>query len=203
MTFISLPILAASNSDIKCTDFMKCIESVSKATEQEYIYDEDIKGHIHLSKNFKISKENAADTLSQILHLNGLTKVQTAPNKWTIINAKDVRYFPSQIYVFGTDKIPTSYDYITAAIKLKNKYIVSDVSRNFRPFMSRYGRIIDVKSTGTVIISDTGANVHRLIKLIEQLDVKPTPEEIKKHQQRKEINDKIKLIKASKRDCKD
>ena len=37
--------------------------------------------------------------------------------------------------------------------------------------MSRYGRIIDIKQTNTVIISDTGDNISRLEKLIKFLDV--------------------------------
>ena len=37
--------------------------------------------------------------------------------------------------------------------------------------MSRYGRIIDIKQTNTIIISDTGANIARLEKLIKFLDV--------------------------------
>jgi general secretion pathway protein D len=55
-------------------------------------------------------------------------------------------------------------------IALKN-VDAAEIARNFRPFMSRYGRIIDLKQTNTIIISDTGTNIHRLEKLIKFLDV--------------------------------
>ena len=37
--------------------------------------------------------------------------------------------------------------------------------------MTRYGRIIDVPQTNTVIIQDTGTNVNRLASLIKFIDV--------------------------------
>jgi general secretion pathway protein D len=37
--------------------------------------------------------------------------------------------------------------------------------------MSRYGRIIDIKQTNTIIIADTGSNINRLAKMVKFLDV--------------------------------
>ena len=47
----------------------------------------------------------------------------------------------------------------------------AEIARNFRPFMSRYGRIIDIKQTNTIIIADTGSNINRLAKMVKFLDV--------------------------------
>ena len=37
--------------------------------------------------------------------------------------------------------------------------------------MSRYGRIIDIKQTNTIIVQDTGSNINRLVRLIKFIDV--------------------------------
>jgi general secretion pathway protein D len=163
--------------------------------------DKDIKGSIKVSSNFSLNKDNADDFLSEVLSLNGYTRVPSKPDQWTVINSRDVRYMPTKNYVYGKDTIPSNFDYIMVTIKLKNPHIVSEISRNFRPFMSRYGRIIDIKRPGIIIISDTGKNVHRLINLISILDKKPTKKEIEKYEDETEFRNKIRTLKA--KNCSD
>ena len=50
--------------------------------------------------------------------------------------------------------------------------------------MSRYGRIIDIRDPGVIVINDTGSNIHRLISLIKVIDKTPTKDEIKKYEER-------------------
>lgn len=54
---------------------------------------------------------------------------------------------------------------------MRLKYVESyDIARNLRPFITRYGRVIDEKNANTIILADTGKNIHRIHKLIEKLD---------------------------------
>jgi general secretion pathway protein D len=46
-----------------------------------------------------------------------------------------------------------------------------EVANSFRPFMSRYGRIIEIKQTNTVIVQETGTHINRLMKLIKFIDI--------------------------------
>jgi type II secretory pathway component GspD/PulD (secretin) len=108
---------------------------------------------------------------------------------------------PTNNYIYGKDKIPSNFDYIMVTVKLKNPHIASEVSRNFRPFMSRYGRIIDIKNPGIIIINDTGKNVHRLLSLIEILDKKPSKAELEAYNDQAEFKNKIREIKA--KNCSD
>ena len=87
---------------------------------------------------------------------------------YKIMNIRDIRYVPTKIYTGSYT--PDTERHVMKVISLKN-VDANEISRNFRPFMSRYGRIIDIKQTNTVIISDTGANISRLEKLIKFLDV--------------------------------
>jgi type II secretory pathway component GspD/PulD (secretin) len=184
-----------------CKNLDTCIELVSKLTKKKYIIDKDVKGAIKVSSNFKLNKENADDFLSEVLSINGYTRVPSKKDQWTIINTRDVRYMPTKNYIYGKDKIPTNFDYIMVTVKLKNPHIASEVSRNFRPFMSRYGRIIDIKNPGIIIINDTGKNVHRLLSLIEILDKKPSKEELEAYNDQAELKNKIRVIKA--KNCSD
>ena len=131
-----------------------------------------------MTTNLKITKANADDFISEVLSINGYTRIPSKDDQWTILSSRDVRYMPTPNYIYGKDKVPNNYDYAMVTIKLKNPHIGPEISRNFRPFMSRYGRIIDIKSSGVIIISDTGKNIHRLINLVNILDKKPSKKEI-------------------------
>lgn len=179
-----------------CSDVADCINLVSKLTGEKYISDKDVKGKVALSENLKITKENGGEVLSEILNLAGYARIPSTKSGWTVINARDVRYMPVPHYEYGKDTIPKNYDHMMATIKLKNRYITPEISRNFRPFMSRYGRIIDVASTGTIIISDTGMNIHRLIELVKVLDKKPTEDEIERFEKQYKHRQKISELKA-------
>lgn len=201
MKYLLIPILAttAVNSYAntqQCSEITSCIELVSGLTGKKYLLDKDIKGKIQLTKNFKITKDNADEFIAYTLYMNGYTRIPYNGDEWSVINARDVRYSPAPVYTYGKDNIPATYDYVTTNIKLKNPFIASELARNFRPFMSRYGRVIDLKDPGMLIINDTGKNVHRLIQIIEQVDKKPTKEEIEIYQAEQKNRQKKQLIEA-------
>lgn len=106
--------------------------------------------------------------LSSILATSGFTAVENKElNELRIINARDVRYTSTQTFN-EINKVPNNFNYYTYTMKIKN-IEGRDISRNLRPFMSRYGRVIDITSD-TIIISDSGKNIHRLEELVKFLD---------------------------------
>lgn len=166
-----------------CSSLTKCIGHVSELTGEKYTYPSKLdEQKVQFSKNLEITKENADAILSEVLAENGLTKIKSPNGHWSIISARDVRYHSTPTYVYGKDSIPSTFDYVTVIVHLKNKYISSELSRSFRPFMGRYGRIIDQKLTGLIIINDTGINVKRLVKIIEKVDKEPTAKEIQQYE---------------------
>jgi type II secretory pathway component GspD/PulD (secretin) len=193
---LGLVLMQVTAMGAVCKDIKTCILKVSDITGKTYILDKDIKGDVTLSENFKLTKENADDFISEVLNIGGYTRVESNSADYKVINNRDVRYSAVKLYEYGQDDIPKNHDYIMVSIKLKNKYMTSEISRNFRPFMSRYGRIIDVTDTGTLIISDTGRNIHRLIGLVQKLDRKPTDEDKESFEKAKRHERKMKELKA-------
>jgi general secretion pathway protein D len=101
------------------------------------------------------------------LNINGYTLVKSG-SFYKIVQSRDIRYTPTKIYT-GT-YTPETENYVMRIITLKNVNS-TEVTRSFRPFMSRYGRIIDIKQTNTIIVQDTGSNINRLVRLIKFIDV--------------------------------
>lgn len=149
------------------SDIMELTNVMQELTGINLILDKDVKGKISITAPTPITVGDAWKAYLAALNMAGFTLVKSGAF-YKIINARDVRYFPTKIYTGSYT--PSTETHIMKVMPLKN-VDASEISRNFRPFMSRYGRIIDLKQTNTVIISDTGANVTRLEKLIKFLDV--------------------------------
>lgn len=150
--------------DISILDLTKRMQ---KLTGLNLILDKDIKGKISISSPTPITMGDAWKAYLQALSINGYSLVKTGAF-YTIVNNRDIRYSPTTMYT-GT-YTPNTENYVMQIIALK--YINSrEVANSFRPFMSRYGRIIEMRQTNTVIVQETGTHINRLMKLIKFIDI--------------------------------
>jgi hypothetical protein len=161
-----------------------------------------LKGNIVLSKGHKMTKDNAQSLLSYILYINGYTRLNHAPGVKSIVSSRDIRYHPSEISFVDRNTPPKNtdtYDYQMIVYEFKNlKAGTKFIARAFRPFMSRYGRIIDTGDQGSqrIVIQDTGKNIGRLYKMLKAWDVKMTSEQLKEYEDNKEFRRTLQLEKA-------
>lgn len=58
----------------------------------------------------------------------------------------------------------------------------------------RYGRIIDFKHSGEILIADSAKNVRRLLKIIEKSDREPTAKEIEEYEKSEKRSQKLKEL---------
>ncbi len=182
-----------------CSKILDCLKIYSNLTGKKFLFDKNIKGEISFSDNLKLTKQNSEVLISEILSMAGLAKAQVNKNLWKVITARDIRYTPTALIDGYNDEIPQNTDYIQALFKLKNKDIAHEIVRNFRPFMTRYGRILDIKRSNSIIITDTGYNIARLKKLITFLDIPEEPlssEELKNQEEEEEFHRQLALLKA-------
>jgi type II secretory pathway component GspD/PulD (secretin) len=198
LSYLSFPIFGES---LKCKSLGECINKVSKLSNQQYTLGASIKGGPFEEVNFQGSGLEIESLLSQLLFQYGYTRVPSIGNSWMIISSRDLRYNPTPLLESGKDEIPNSYDYMMVAHQLKNKLKVKDVTRSFRPFMSRYGRIIAMKDQGKIIIQDTGININRLIGLLKMTDREATEDEIREAKRDKKFRQKLKLMEAKAPKC--
>ena len=179
-----------------CKNVVSCVELVSKLTGKSYSASTKLEGKVWSSKSFKLTKENADSYLSEVLHDHGYTRVKVNDNRYRIVQARDIRYTPTMMYNGNTEKVPMSDDYVMVSYKMKDGGLTTEVTRSFRPFMSRYGRIIDMKPQGTLIFQDTGRNANRLMNLLKKLDKKPTKEELEAREDARERHFELQKLRA-------
>lgn len=153
--------------DFPDTSLVDLTKHMQQLTGINLIMDKDLKGKISITAPSAITVGDAWKAYLTALNLNGYTLVKSGAF-YKIVQARDIRYTPTKIYTGSYT--PDTENYVMKIIPLKN-INSTEVTRSFRPFMSRYGRIIDIRQTNTVIVQDTGSNINRLNRLIKFIDV--------------------------------
>lgn len=153
--------------DFPDTDIMELTKHMQKLTGINLILDKDVKGKVSISAPTPITVGDAWKAYLTALNMAQYTLVKSGAF-YKVIPARDIRYTPTKIYT--GNYTPDTENYVMRVMALKNVSAV-EIARNFRPFMSRYGRIIELKQTNTVIMADTGTNINRLVKMVKFIDV--------------------------------
>lgn len=153
--------------DFPDTDIMELTKHMQKLTGINLILDKDVKGKVSISAPTPITVGDAWKAYLTALNMAQYTLVKSGAF-YKVIPARDIRYTPTKIYTGSYT--PDTENYVMRVMALKN-VSAAEIARNFRPFMSRYGRIIDLKQTNTVIMADTGMNINRLVKMVKFVDV--------------------------------
>ncbi|MFZ4713521.1 MAG: type II secretion system secretin GspD [Bacteriovoracaceae bacterium] len=153
--------------DFPNADIMDITKHMQKLTGINLILDKDVKGKVSIVAPSPITVGDAWKAYLTALNMNGYSIVK-AGAFYKVVNNRDIRYTPTKIYTGGYT--PDTDNYVMRVQPLKN-ISAAEISRNFRPFLTRYGRMIEIKQTNTVILSDTGSNINRIVKMIKFLDV--------------------------------
>ncbi len=206
MIFFSILILLTSFGARAqdCGDLLKCVELVSKLSGKKYIYDKDLKGSVLFSSNIQINAENADVLFTRILNINGYLRVPTAiKDTYSISSLKDIRYetLPTiMVDMQSAPSLPENDDYYLMTYKFKNykNGQVREASNSLRPFMSRYGRVIELKTKGALVIQENASKLNQLFEIIKSNDRELSKAEIQmmkeqeiKNEKRRELENKV------------
>lgn len=155
----------------------KFVEDYAEALEKPVLADLNLsnkKGTISFEINKEIDTETFEKMFFTILESKGLTAVVEG-SFLRIIESRDIRYTATSFHT--SEMIPETDEYTLVFHRLKFP-VAFDITRNMRPFMSRYGRIIDFGDAHSIAINDRGNNIRRLIQIMNSLDNKESLEKL-------------------------
>lgn len=190
LLFLALALPASAWA--QCKTVTECLNLSAKLTGKKYIFEKkSIQGEIAAAGDLTWSAETADALLGEVLSESGyaLEKVE-GTDVYKVFHARDIRYNvqPSlEASLKSNDPLPAPNPafWVSLTYTSKNDGRVSEIARNLRPFLSRYGRVIDVRDSNIVIVHDNAKSALRLLELIRKMDVPLTREEKEMHEARK------------------
>ncbi len=146
------------------------IKDYAEALKINVSYPEDLlskdQSRVDLYIHEKTSFSHFSSLFKSLLDSRGYTLIQENGFQW-IAHARDVRFLPSEFY--ANQKFPNDESYVTVLFRLKYP-IAPDITRNLRPFLSRYGRVVNFPDGRSIVLHDKGDNVLKLIEAINFMD---------------------------------
>lgn len=120
----------------------------------------------------KVTAAEAYRAFLAILEMNGLTVVPSG-RYLKIVEATNVEKEPIGTYVKQGSGIPGDERFITRLHRLES-VSAEDVTNLLGKFSSKHGQITAYAPTNTLIITDTGVNIRRMMRIVEEIDVART-----------------------------
>jgi general secretion pathway protein D len=156
------------NFDYPDVDLRDLVDVMSELTGKNFIVDPSVKSkRITIIARSPITVAQAYKAFLSALAVNGITVVKSGAFL-KIINSKDA--LKDSLEIYSGAYYPTSDQLITKIIKLK--YISAvELEKSLRSLYSRDGDLKTYEPTNSLIISDYGSNVDRIVKIANQLDV--------------------------------
>lgn len=142
------------------------IKAISELTGKNFIVDTNVRGKITIIAPTRITVAEAYKAFLSALAINNLAVVP-GDGFYKIKQARSAQR--DNIETFAGDYYPNSDQMITRIIKLK--YVSADeINKQVRMLTSSQGEIYAYGPTNSLIISDYGANIDRVVKILDQLD---------------------------------
>ena len=184
------------------TEIKDIIKAVALWTGKNVILDRNVNGKVQIISPRKVTKEEAYQAFLSALNLLGLTTVETG---------KVIKIMPVRTAVKGNLKTflgsswtPMTDEIITQIVPLK--YIdAKDIQSTLSRIVSS-NSMIAYPPTNTLIISDSGYKVRRVLDILELLDVQGQQSQVAivpiKYAEAKSIADKVSEIFKNSADAK-
>ncbi|MEZ4816261.1 MAG: secretin N-terminal domain-containing protein [Bdellovibrionota bacterium] len=154
--------------DYPDAELTEIVNAISKLAQKNFILDSSLKGkRVTIISPQKVTKEEAYNVFLTALYMNGLTLVSSG---------KFLRVIPSReapksnVRVFYGDFVPASDEIVTLVFPLKN-ISSEDMPRIFQDLLPRTGNILVYPETNSVVMTDSGLNLRRMISILKSVDV--------------------------------
>jgi general secretion pathway protein D len=153
------------------------IKYVSEITGRNFVVDDKVRGRITLISPTKIRVDELERVLESLLELNGFTAVPSG-SVTKIVPLREVKQRGVETDV-GRDprEIPQIDRMVTHLVPLRHADI-NEVRNMLTPLISKDGNITAYGPSNTIILTDLSSNINRLVKIIQEVDIKVTDEQI-------------------------
>ena len=182
----SVPLLARAQArpgepvrlDFQNTELTDVIAMIAELTGKNFLYDQDrVSGRVTVVSPTPVTIDEAYRVFESILQVRGLTTVPGPGGMLKIVQISRAKESAIETLPSGV-ALPNRDLYVTRLISLR--YVKADtISNTLRPLVSREASLIAYQPTNSLIITDSAANIRRLVAIIGQIDIETYREQVK------------------------
>ncbi|MBN1975465.1 MAG: type II secretion system secretin GspD [Sedimentisphaerales bacterium] len=156
--------------DFDQADIRVFIKTIGHLTGINFLIDDNVRGTVTLISPTQVRLGEAYKILESVLQVKGYAAVPVG-KLVKIVPRTDAAKSNLSIRVGNNPElIPEDDSFVTQIIPLHFAN-VAEISGLLTPFVSTGGNITAYPNANTVILTDTSSNIHRIVKLIRELDI--------------------------------
>ncbi len=152
-------------TDIELTDLIK---TISELTGRNFVYDDTVKGKVTVITPERMSRDEAYQLFLTVLSLKGFTVIPSG-KVHKIIRNKDAK--ETNLPLLADGRKTRGEQFVTRLVRLKHIDAETMADRVLAPLVPKTGNIVSYSPANTLIITDSAANIERLVMIIRRLDV--------------------------------
>jgi general secretion pathway protein D len=173
-----LPPYVRVSMNFNEAEILEIVQWISEQTCKNFIIGDSIRGgKITILSNTPVTANEAYRAFLSALNVNNMTIVKTG-RFYKIQMKRDAAKDTIPTYIGKEGEIPSLDQMITHVMQLK--YVdANTINGTIKQLITKDGQCFPYAPTNTLIISDTGSNLHRIKEIIEQLDTPLGQEEIR------------------------
>jgi len=163
--------------DFDNVDLKVFIKYVSEITGRNFVVDDKVRGRITLISPTKIRVDELEHVLESLLELNGFTAVPSG-SVTKIVPLREVKQRGVETDVGRDPREIAPIDRMVTHLVPLRYADINEVRNMLTPLVSKDGNITAYGPSNTIILTDLASNVNRLVKIIQEVDLKVTDEQI-------------------------
>jgi general secretion pathway protein D len=161
--------------DFNDVDINVFIKFISELTGKNFIVDNRVKGKVTIISPGKISVDEAYKVFESVLEVHGFTTVESG-EVIKIVSSPEAR--TKSIDTMLRDEARDPEDKVVTQIVPLRYADPNEITRLFRPLISKSSVILPYQPTNTLIITDVYSNIKRLLRILKVIDVTGVGQEI-------------------------
>jgi general secretion pathway protein D len=171
------PTASTINIDFQDIELAQVIKMIAEQTGRNFLFDERVRGKVTVISPTPVTPEEAYQVFESILQVKGFTTVSGPGGVIKIIPSREAKEQAIRT-VPGDVAVPNRDQYITRLLPLEN--VKADaIANTLRPLISQEANLIAYPPTNTLILTDTAANIRRIVTLVSEIDVETHREQVK------------------------
>ena len=156
--------------NLRNADLVQVINLISELTGKSFLVDDKVRGKVTIIAPNEVTLEEAYQIFLSVLEIQGFTIVPQGPII-KIVPSRDVKDNPIPTATDGQHPFsPATESFVTQLVPLQYAD-ANDIRGLLTPLVSKESSLLAYAPTNSLIVTDTVANINRLLKIITALDV--------------------------------